>query len=62
MGSLFTFALGAVSALILVPVIVKSKHRHRHRHAGATSKRVVAKKTGSAKKAGTAKGGRKKGK
>lgn len=39
MGSLFTFALGAVSALVLVPLVLGGKHRHRHRHGGPVSKR-----------------------
>ncbi|WP_163352811.1 hypothetical protein [Desulfovibrio sp. JC010] len=32
MNSLFTFALGAVSALVLVPMIFGGKNRHRHTH------------------------------
>ena len=52
MGSLFTFALGAVSALILVPVLVSSRHRHRHTLAAGKS---VRGKT-------AAKSGRKRGK
>ena len=39
MGSLFTFALGAVSALILVPILVNSRHRHHHRESGPAQKK-----------------------
>ena len=53
MGSLFTFALGAVSALILVPVLVSSRHRHRHRHAVSAGKPVRGK---AAAKAGNRRG------
>lgn len=53
MGSLFTFALGAVSAMILVPVFVNSRQRHRHSHGGpmkgVTTKKSTAKKTVSRK-------------
>ena len=35
MGSVFTFALGAVSALVLMPMIFSTrKHRYHHRHGG----------------------------
>ena len=46
MGSLLTFALGAVSALVLVPILVNSKHRHRHRHAGPARKKAPGKPRG----------------
>lgn len=60
MGSLFTFALGAVSALILVPVLVKSRHRHRHSHSASVKRVAPAKRAAGGK--GGAKAGRKKGK
>ncbi len=34
MSSLFTFVLGAVGAIILVPMLFGRKYRHHHRHAG----------------------------
>jgi len=39
MGSLFTFALGAVSALVLVPILVNGRHRYHHGHGGPALKK-----------------------
>jgi len=58
MTSLFTFALGAVSALVLVPIVFNSKYRHRHRHGGPARKTVARKKS----PARGGKGGGRKGK